>query len=699
MKIQLDKLKVNHKKKQNFIGRIKEEDSDNEFIDEYDRLIKSLKIKKDKRIKKDYSIINTYLCNNIDYFKNLAAQIGENTLEKITGFINYNHFPSGYKIYSYGDEVDRLYIILKGSVKIFRPVPVKNSMSLRDFVEHIVNIRDIEKDEIKFIRIQAYNTNLDKEKLIKLDYDYTKIPPSKEEIFIIEEEKEVDKLEEGKLFGEITFSKNEKRKETIIANEPCDIVNLDLAEYGKLVSIEQQKINNKLADFRIEYPIFKFWNNSNLMNLIKCLVDEKYEKGDYIYKQNDKPEYIYLIKEGVIEVFNHCKFSIYEDFIEYIYDDSNSLTRDMDNPELWEKDKILEKMSHAFEELEFLRFNLRKRKYEDDEDLKYMDINKQQKQKREKINQKLIEQMEKINTKIRDYQYRANIQKYSAPQVFGCLEAIELKRRFCSMKCYSNKAVVSKIPIMNFLLLIPRDKKNIFYFQSMIFEEKKYLIEQIKNNAFAKLSFISMNSLKNTLINQYNSYRKTRENFHEFKFKKILKFRNEPNFPFNTNRLLNKNSIRSECKNKSSINLDRIIIKKKDIINLKKKLENDNFEDSKSIIGNNFKKTMVKLKEKTSDDIKKLFQKNIKNDIDNFELSNTNLSLNKDNNYSRIFQNHKKSSSISPKKPFSISMGDLTTRNHNLNIKLNFTNRNNDIRSMSTRNKDLILPNINMSKI
>ena len=65
MKIQLDKLKVNHKKKQNFIGRIKEEDSDNEFIDEYDRLIKSLKIKKDKRIKKDYSIINTYLCNNI----------------------------------------------------------------------------------------------------------------------------------------------------------------------------------------------------------------------------------------------------------------------------------------------------------------------------------------------------------------------------------------------------------------------------------------------------------------------------------------------------------------------------------------------------------------------------------------------------------------------------------------------------------
>ena len=32
------------------------------------------------------------------------------------------------------------------------------------------------------------------------------------------------------------------------------------------------------------------------MNLIKGLSMEKYEKGDLIYKQNDKPEYIYLIK-------------------------------------------------------------------------------------------------------------------------------------------------------------------------------------------------------------------------------------------------------------------------------------------------------------------------------------------------------------------------------------------------------------------
>ena len=698
MKIQLEKLKVNSKKKKNSISRIKEEETENEFIDEYDQLIKTLKIKKDERQKKEQSIINTYLCKNIDYLRNLAVQIEEKTLQKITGLINYNHFPSGYKIYSYGDEVDRIFMILKGSVKIFKPAPVKNSMCLRDFVEHIVNIRDIEKDEIKFIRIQGYNPNLDKKKLIELDYDYTKIPPSKEEIFFIEEEKEAGNLEEGKLFGEINFSKDEKRKETIITNEACDIVNLDLAEYGKLISIEEQRINNRLAAFRIDYPFFKFWPNYNCMNLVKSLIEEKYEKDDYIYKQNDKPEYIYLIKEGIIEAFNHCKFFIYEDFIEYIHDDTNSLTKDMDNPDLWEKDKILEKMSNAFEEIEILRFNVKKRNNEDDEDLKYMNINKQQ--KRENINQKLVEQMEKINTKLRDYQYRANIQKYSAPQVFGCLEAIELKRRFCSMRCYSNKAVVSKIPIMKFLLLIPRDKKNIFYFQSMIFEEKKYLIEQIRNNAYAKLSFISMNSLKNTIINQYNYERKTKTNFHEFKFKKILKFRNDSNFVFNTGSLVNKNFIKSENKFKSSNNIHIFKINKKEVINLKKRLEKDNFEESKSI-ADNFKKAMIKLNQKKFDKIKNLFKKKIKNDITHSELSNVNRSLNKDNNHLKYFENNKKSLNISQKKSFSISIGDLTAKNYNINTNLNnFTNRNNsNVKSISTKNKLLILPNINKPKI
>ena len=48
-------------------------------------------------------------------------------------------------------------------------------------------------------------------KVIELDYDYTKIPPAKEEIFTVEEEKEINILKEGDFFGKINFTKLELR--------------------------------------------------------------------------------------------------------------------------------------------------------------------------------------------------------------------------------------------------------------------------------------------------------------------------------------------------------------------------------------------------------------------------------------------------------------------------------------------------------
>ena len=52
-------------------------------------------------------------------------------------------------------------------------------MSLRDYVEYLAKIRDEEKNEVKFKRIQDYNKKVNILKLISIDYDYTQIPPSK----------------------------------------------------------------------------------------------------------------------------------------------------------------------------------------------------------------------------------------------------------------------------------------------------------------------------------------------------------------------------------------------------------------------------------------------------------------------------------------------------------------------------------------
>ena len=185
MKIKLNKPQKYVKNDINFIPEINEEDSEiNENIDEYSYLIKTLHKSKDNRTKEDQSRINSYLCNNIEFIKNYTKHIDEETLQKITGSINYKHFPSDYKIYSYGDEIDKLYMILKGSISIIKPVTTTKSMSLRDYVEYLKRIREIEKDEMKFQRIQDYNKKVNRFKLISIDYDHTQIPESdKEDLF------------------------------------------------------------------------------------------------------------------------------------------------------------------------------------------------------------------------------------------------------------------------------------------------------------------------------------------------------------------------------------------------------------------------------------------------------------------------------------------------------------------------------------
>ena len=693
MKIKLNKQKIPFKNKATFNHKIKEEeDENNDVRDEYKDLIKTLQKNKNSRTRKDQARINSYLCKNINYFKNYSKLIEEEALEKITGIVNYKHFPSEYKIYTCGDDVDKLYILLKGSIKILKPVTITKSMSLRDYVEYLAKIRDEEKNEVKFKRIQDYNKKVNILKLMSIDYDYTQIPPAKEDNYIIEEEKEINILSEGNAFGEITLAKDEKRNETIITNEECDIINLDRNEYIKLRTIEEQKLNNKLIDFRIDFPLFKFWNNQKLIGLKKALIEEKYEKGDIIYKQNDKPEYIYLIEQGTIEAFNHTKFYIYEDFIEYIHDSTNSLAKDMDNYSLWQEKKISEKIEKAYNELEYLKFTLKREKFEDDEELN----EGKAKQEIDENKEQLVNQMEKINDNMKNYSYKANIQIYSAPQIFGYLEAIELKRRFCTIRCISNKAIISKIPIMDFLLLIPTDKKSIFQLQTMLFEEKKTLMEQVKNNALAKLTFIRMNSLKKKIINLYNSNKNKKGNNNQFRFSKALKFRNDPNFAFNSNRSISKSLIKSSENNNNNISniKDSSKIKKSEILNLKKRLENEKFGDT---MIDKFKKTMIRLNKNEFDVIKKLYPKKVKNSFLNSNFAYTNRNFH-GNNYLKFLESNKNWLSNTKKLPFSMSMGDLTAKNYSINTKLNFFNRKkHDNNKKSSLRDNFLLPSINSS--
>ena len=448
-------------KKENQIQKEKEKDKDKE---ELQSIIELLKIEKDKRVKNDIIRIKDYICSHIDFFKKIYEQ-SEDKLLKLIYSLNYEFFKINEKIMNYGEEGKKCYILLKGKVGIYKPFPITKLMTLRDYVEFLVKVRDKEKDIPKFERILNYNSKIDKIKLYEIDFDYTKIPQSYYKLnIVVEEERELAQANPGNLFGEMALIKNEPRNASIIALDDCGMISIEKFDYTKIVKdMEEQRLNKELTSFKKNYPIFLYWPASKCFRLLSGFITEEYDKEDYIYKQNDIPTAIYLVKKGIFEVTSYFKFNMYDKFINYIHDTSFSFFNDIDNPMVWKEDKITKKINDAYKD-KSSPFILNKNPID-----KIIISNQEINDEKRDIAQEIEEEISHNKNQV----FKANIQKLEAPNFFGFLEILELKHRICSVKCISQKGIVMKFPLLEFLQLIPTDKRNQFYLQEKIFKEKK----------------------------------------------------------------------------------------------------------------------------------------------------------------------------------------------------------------------------------
>ena len=475
------------------------------------QIIKILKIEKEKKSKDDIKELKDYLSSHYDFFRNLLKQSEERFL-KLIPVLNFESFEANERIVNFGEEGDKCYVLLKGSVGIYKPFPITKRMTLRQYVEYIAKVKDEEKNKTKFERILNYNSKIDKNQLYLIDFDYTKVPMYSTGLTIVlEEERELAIGNSGISFGEMALIKNEPRNATIIALEKCFLISIDKSDYTKIVKdIEEQRIMRELISFKEKYPIFKFWPSSKCFPLLSGLIIQELTRGDYVYKQNENPTDIYIIKEGIYEVSTYFNFETYERFIEYIHDTTHSLIPYIDNPFEWKEDKIAKRIEIASKEnISPFIINL---ELEDKVILSHKDeqIKSQNQDAAKNLEDELCKNKKKI--------FKSSIQKLYAPDIFGFLEGLELKQRLTNVKCISQKGVLMKFPLREFLQLLPTDKRNNFYLQQRIYEEKKYIIAQLKNTAVAKLNFVKIEIDKNLYIKKdFYKVKPRKKNLLEFK--------------------------------------------------------------------------------------------------------------------------------------------------------------------------------------
>ena len=531
--------------------------------------ISILSKEKQKRTKQEITILCKFLSDNYEYFKKIK-DLGElNKLEKLVSVLDFWVFKKNNVIIKYGDIGDKFYVLLKGSVGVYKPIYIKKTMSVWDFFNLLLDIKN------KYNDISKYERIIKKNSFIGLDYDILINLSSEHELmkqeynFIIEEEELMGIFNSGFAFGEIALIKRTTRNATIKAKEKSFCVSLDKHDYNKIIGeLEEKRLERVLFKFQINYSLFHLWGPNQLLHLLNCLSIKKLNKGDFLYKQNEDSNCIYIIEEGSFEIYSMISFGWIQEFLSYILDSKNNLVN------------ILYKSGELQEnELIDLYNNVIKKKENSpciSDPFKSMKIT---------VSNRKSNSLSEIKNKEKEFNnpfslYKIFIRKIENKDIIGIEDSLELKQRFCYAKCISVNAVIKKVSLFDMFKLINLSIEDQIKLSLMDFisERKTILYDKINNFINQKKHF-----LMKTLDLDYEKYLEDKS----IEDKIItLKFREKNPFEYDLNPDIENNKINK--KNNTPIKKYKIKNKDNYSISFYKSLSNLNLFSIKSIQG--FKK-------------------------------------------------------------------------------------------------------------
>ena len=91
---------------------------------------------------------------------------------------------------------------------------------------------------------------------------------------------------------------NSPRAATIICKNDCVLWSLDRETFNSIIKESSINKRDKYFQFLKSVNIFKSFDNYDILHICDALKQKTYSKGDYIIKQNDIGDELFLIKEG-----------------------------------------------------------------------------------------------------------------------------------------------------------------------------------------------------------------------------------------------------------------------------------------------------------------------------------------------------------------------------------------------------------------
>ena len=114
-------------------------------------------------------------------------------------------------------------------------------------------------------------------------------------------------LSAGDCFGEIALIENIPRTATVIAASQVSLLKLERRHFDEFLAalpMERKRITDSIRHGKLlmSIPLFTYLSPDQLCYLIEHCVVESFKKDDVIFKQGDRGDKFYIIKEGLVAI-------------------------------------------------------------------------------------------------------------------------------------------------------------------------------------------------------------------------------------------------------------------------------------------------------------------------------------------------------------------------------------------------------------
>ena len=615
--------------------------------------------KKDKTLRSEIETrtIADYLSSDKkNIFLNNIRKIGRGKLYSLIHNLNIEYYKKDDLIFLYKEPLNKFCIIFEGVISLYLPYFIKKNITIKDFLSYFFYtrkhfpksfIKKKKKNEYLFdgiykLKVNEYNMNC-----------LSDIDDMKKQDFYIEEYQNVYNINEGNEINQISILYNLVQNFNAYAKTDVYILYLNRSDFMNILRLSlEEELSKEFCKLRKYCYIFNLWSNYSLAQIMNYYIPYRLINEEILYKQKDESDSFYIIKEGTFDVYCEISLDEFSQYKKYLYLNNQNVIE-------WIKEEKENKNKISIEKIiDYIQWKIKKEEYpeiKEFEDKNLLYIKKKMLNKGEENDEKLINL--KVNEDIlKEKNKKIKIKLFTLQKndFIGLEDSLELKSRFYSIRCVSEKGILNKIRILDFIVFIASNHglelENIMYY---VKERKNTIIERIHNNLTRVLNN-SKRSINNAYSIALSSYEKRKNFATKIKTDNIYNINNS-NF-LNINDHLKKKILQLNQKNKNSYyfqNKDMNLKRKKSAGIRRAYLLNQLIiNDDKKPIGNKLKWNFKNEDEKIN--IKEKKRKIAQINASSYILTNTERKEKKMNNSKIIYNLNKvcnsKSNSNSQKK-------------------------------------------------